>query len=318
MSVSTSAGYLTSGQVALLLMVSKGTVLRAVRSGTLHVVYTMPGGGLRFMPQEVERYRQSLQPAPQLRAAGAPPAAAGAAHAAGAATAGAGMFPAAASGDPPAPAVTAGTAPGLAESIGSVLALLAESVRVGATCVARHAQGSWQIEQLYDRAGMSLRVGTALPYSSVYGRALAEGRLPSLIVDDLRADARFAGATDNSTWRLGAFAVVPLAWSDGHLFGALCLLHPSARPRLREEMSQLRLAARIIMLALEAADLLEQAQAARHSLSATARLLAINDELAVLARESRRKARGLERTVARLQAEHTPRHEAAASLGPDA
>ena len=192
MSVSTTAKYLTSGQVARLLVVSKGTVLRAVRTGTLHAAYRMPGGGLRFLPADVDRYRQSLQLAPQLpavasTAAGPLPVPASAALVAGAATADAGTFPPAASVDLPSPAVIAGTSGRPAEIVSSVLTLLAKGVRVGATCVARRIQGHWQIDQLYDRAGMGLRVVTAPPYSSVYGQALAEGRLPSLLVEDLRA-----------------------------------------------------------------------------------------------------------------------------------
>ena len=60
-----------------------------------------------------------------------------------------------------------------------LLALLAESLQVGATCLARFDAGTWQIAQLHDRAGMGLRVGAVLPYSTVYGQDLADGSMPA-------------------------------------------------------------------------------------------------------------------------------------------
>jgi excisionase family DNA binding protein len=73
MAGSGNGGYLTSGQLATLLGVSKGTVLRAVAAGALHAAHTMPGGAKRFMPAEVERYAQRLRRTQQLQAAIAAP-----------------------------------------------------------------------------------------------------------------------------------------------------------------------------------------------------------------------------------------------------
>ena len=65
--ISRDAGYLTSGQVAQSLGVSKKTVLRAVETGALRVAYRMPGGALRFLQAEVERYIQRLELQERLR-----------------------------------------------------------------------------------------------------------------------------------------------------------------------------------------------------------------------------------------------------------
>src|SRR5579859_1383776 len=55
--------YLTSGQVARLLGVSKGTILRAVQRGELRAASRMPGGSLRFLVADVDAYSQRLRTA---------------------------------------------------------------------------------------------------------------------------------------------------------------------------------------------------------------------------------------------------------------
>lgn len=279
MSDSTNVEYLTSGQVARLLTVSKGTVLRAVKDGALRAAYTMPGGGLRFLPPEVERYAQRLHRAPRLCAGTATatrtlpdadhtaqevdsgdPNSAQAASPAGTVVDAAGTrqpTPSTHEQDPP---LIAG-ATARADAVSNMLAFLAESLRVGATCLACVEEGRWQIDRVYDRVGMGLRVGTSLPLSPVLSRALADGLLTSLIVDDIQADARFAD-TASAPWSIGALTAVPLTWKAGRLYGALCTLHPSARPVPREEMTLLQLAGRIIMQVVEATAQLDTAREA--------------------------------------------------------
>ena len=291
------AGYLTSGQVARLLGVSKGTVLRAVTAGRVHAAYTMPGGALRFMPAEVERYVQWLRRARQLDAAIAPSS---------------GLVPilletAPGRGEPQVPELLSAPPRGEAvetpdsfesaasawellalrsestpqdaqEETAMLLALVAESLQVGAACLARLEVGMWQIVAFHDRAGMELHVGGLLPHGAVFGPGLARGTIPALIVEDLHADARYAAAVADATGGVGAITAVPLAWADGQPFGVLCTLHPHARSVASGEIPLLRLAGRMLLQAELAARALAREQQAARQAAVFAAMIEYSDD----------------------------------------
>ncbi len=265
-------GYLTSGQVAGLLGVSKRTVLRAVESGTLHAACKMPGGASRFIPPDVEQYAQHLRLRERMRASAEASARDEAVlgKSAPGASAGHGQpipaipLPAAASRDassrPPVVSgleqlslLSTGGQNNAQEDTTNILTLVADSLRVGATCLARVVDGRLQIEQLYDRVGMGLRAGDPVPCSAVYEQGLDDSNTPVLIVEDVRADVRFAANAVSSDWRAGAVTVVPISWTDGRLYGALCTFHPHARHVPSGETALLRLAGRMVMQAAETA-----------------------------------------------------------------
>ena len=66
----------------------------------------------------------------------------------------------------------------VAEQATILLALVAESLQIGATCLARFDDGTWQIAQFHDRAGMGLRVGAPLPSVPSMGKAWLMGAYP--------------------------------------------------------------------------------------------------------------------------------------------
>ena len=300
MAGSRDAGYLTSGQVARLLGVSKGTVLRAAVAGTLHTAHVMPGGALRFMPAEVERYVQWLRRTQQLQATLAAtanlvpilredvPDAADrdlpeprATLPAGASVETVGPSPPLASGWDLLFSRIDSTPGDVAENATTLLALVAESLQVGGTCLARPDGGTWRIAQFHDRAGMGLQAGALLPYSPVYGQDLADGGMPSLIVEDLRADARFAGDTATADWHVGALTAIPLVWADGQVYGALCTLHPHARSVSSGEIPLLRLAGRMLVQAAQAAAALERERNAARRAAVFAAMVEYSDDAIV-------------------------------------
>lgn len=64
------ASYLTTGQVAARLGISKPTLLRAVHRGAIRPSYRTPGGYLRFRASTVETYARALSTHPGLRTVG--------------------------------------------------------------------------------------------------------------------------------------------------------------------------------------------------------------------------------------------------------
>ena len=275
MAITTGAGYLTSGQIARLLGISKWKVLHAEEAGELRSSYTMPGGGLRFMPAEVERYAEHLRLKDQLRRKRSKPSREQPGVDASIRPQSQASFHAAQAGGLRQPLVAGleRLTPTLAERresalelLSSILTLLADSLQVGGTCIARVVDGAWKIEQFYDRVGMGLRVGGPLPYSAIYGDALSDGTLPSLIVEDVRADAGFADAAAIAKWRVGSFTAVPLAWQDGRPYGALCTFHPQARHVSSGELPLLLLAAHMVMQAMDADALRERERQATRKL----------------------------------------------------
>ena len=114
---------------------------------------------------------------------------------------------------------------------------------------------------------MGLRVSGPLPYSAIYGDALGDGSVPSLIVEDVRADAGFAAAAATAKWRVGALTAVPLAWADGRSYGALCTFHPQARHVSGGELPLLLLAAHMVMQAMNVDAMSERERQATRGLA---------------------------------------------------
>jgi PAS domain S-box-containing protein len=265
-----------------------------VQRDALRAARTMPGGGLRFRPHDIEAYagrvaskRRPQSVATLLQLPPDPPA----------------NYPAL---DNPVPTHQPPTRPqavqpddtvvaGLErlsimangslvtveDHVADILALLAESLEVGLVCLARSMDGAWQLEACHDRMGMAFRSGASLPFSDVYGDDLREGRLYSVIVADVHADARFAGLAAATRQGIGALTLVSLHQPEGALYGVLCTMHPYARSVPNGEPALLRLAGRMVMHAREAAALrAAEQQAARRLAASEARFRALCDHSA--------------------------------------
>lgn len=265
--------YLTSGQAARRLGVSKRTVLRAASRGDLPVAQQLPGGALRFRAADLDAALR-----PQVgRAAGAPlqpdrPAERGAL------LDGVARLARAATADP----ADSGTL------IDDTLALLADVLQVGAAFLA-HAGGTpWLIERAHDRMGLGLAAGAPVPLWEGIGAAVESGDLPVLIVADLQRDARFA-ADAYSAAGIGSYAAVRLAHAGGRAPGLLGIVDPAARSIAPAEVSLLQLAGRIITQAIDleetlraerrlAQGLAEAERFARGVLDALSAAVAVLDE----------------------------------------
>ena len=241
--------YLTSLQVARLLGISKRTVLNAVTAGDLRAVYRMPGGAYRFKAPDVERYAEwrvlKHQVEEQARAVVRTQARRAEGRSIAAWADQISTISKDRLGD-------AGT------EIGDVLALLAGSLQVGAALVTRSEDGAWPIAYVHDRAGMGLRAGVLLPWGELFAHAMGSGSAASLIVEDVRTDARLSAIADLPLSGVGSLTAVPMFTAGGQLYGALCTLHPSTRPVPSGELSTMRLAGRMVVQALEAAALRER------------------------------------------------------------
>jgi len=265
-----AGGYLTSSQVARLLGISKRTVLYAVDAGELRAAHRMPGGAYRFMTPDVERYAQRRALAQQRldqvrdeshatngRRADAPAARGESRGADVKSQAGAIESHAGGVGGSMTSAivrladVVTQCQGGTASEIADILELLADSLIVGMTLVARVQDGVWRVEYVHDRMGMGLHPGDRLPYA---GHLARTGNVAgSFVVEDVHSDARFMDVGVAPACRVGAMAAIPLTWADGAAFGALYALHPTARSLPSGAIALMRLAARLTMQTLETA-----------------------------------------------------------------
>jgi hypothetical protein len=115
-----------------------------------------------------------------------------------------------------------------------------------------------------DTASFFLAPGGALPQNQTYCHHILAGRLPSIITD-VRGTALAAEMPVTEIAKIGAYASVPLRFSDGTFYGTLCAASHAAKPDLGyRELQFLHVFARIV------ADQVE-----REQLQSTARELEI-------------------------------------------
>ena len=109
--------------------------------------------------------------------------------------------------------------------------------------VFRHLRG--------DGASFGVDNGTEIDFEDTYCKRVLSGRLPNLI-PDLRADDRASALKVHPSVEVGAYASVPLRFSDGRLFGTLCAASRVAQPSLGyRELQFLHVFARLISDQLE-------------------------------------------------------------------
>ncbi len=102
-----------------------------------------------------------------------------------------------------------------------------------------------------DAASFGFAEGARLDLEETYCQRVLRGRLPNLITD-VRADPRAASLSITGTANVGAFASVPLRFSDGELYGMLCAASHAAAPELGyRELQFLHVFARMVCDLLE-------------------------------------------------------------------
>ncbi len=251
--------YLTSGKVARLVGVSKGTVLRAVQRGDLVPALKMPGGSLRFVPTAVDAYARTLgielppgaartshQPSPRRGRYAARRTAGGAEPVYTWRTFNEAQPHAAFQAGVERLASMDTSTESVDTLVGNVLALLAGSLRAGATGISREMAGQWHIDHLHDRMGMGMIEGAGDEFSPAFGTAVAPVGLDTLIVEDVRQDARFPNLASAPTGII-AFVAVQLVDLNGRLVGTLFAAYPHVRTVSSDEINLLRLSGTILV-----------------------------------------------------------------------
>jgi PAS domain S-box-containing protein len=106
-----------------------------------------------------------------------------------------------------------------------------------------------------DGASFGLAKGLSMAREDTYCQRMLDGRIPNLI-SDVGADDRTAALPITRVAHVGAFATVPLTFTDGSLYGTLCAASHDAKSLDYRELQFLKVFARLI------ADQLERQKAA--------------------------------------------------------
>jgi hypothetical protein len=123
-----------------------------------------------------------------------------------------------------------------------------------------------------DAESFGVREGQGIPLDQTYCQRILAGRLPNLM-PDVRADERTASMPITEACNMGAFASVPLTFSNGELYGMLCAGSHEAKPELAyRDLQFLHVFARMIADQLER-DVLRDKAGALELQAATARTL---------------------------------------------
>ncbi len=113
--------------------------------------------------------------------------------------------------------------------------------------------------------------GMAIPLEETYCQRVLDGRLPNLI-PDVRGDDRAASLPITEASDVGAFASVPVVFSDGRFYGTLCAGSHDPKPDLGyRELRFLHVLARLVADVLER----EQLQLRTNDLEQTAHRLEV-------------------------------------------
>lgn len=100
----------------------------------------------------------------------------------------------------------------------------------------------------------SIRSGWSDPLDDTYCQRIVDGRLPE-VVPDARHDPRTADLPATQTLSIGSYLGVPVALSDGQLYGTLCSLHPLPDAALGvKDVRVLRVVAHAVAELLESAE----------------------------------------------------------------
>jgi HD domain/GAF domain len=146
-------------------------------------------------------------------------------------------------------------------SVDSAVAAVRELLGMELAFSSRFVDGHQVLEVLRgDAESFGVREGIAVPLDQTYCQRVLAGRLPNLI-PDVRGDERAASLPITEAADVGAFASVPLTFSDGRCYGTLCAGSHQAKPSLGyRDLQFLHVFARIVADQLERDELAQRAQ----------------------------------------------------------
>lgn len=146
-------------------------------------------------------------------------------------------------------------------SVDRAVAAVRELLGMEVAFSTRFADGL-QVVEVVRGEGESFGVhqGLARPLDQSYCERVLAGRLPNLL-PDVRADERAASLPITEAAGIGAFASVPLVFSDGRRYGTLCASSHEPKPALGyRDLQFLHVFARIVADHLERDELAYRAQ----------------------------------------------------------
>ncbi len=150
-------------------------------------------------------------------------------------------------------------------SVDSAVAAVRELLGMELAFSTRFVGGYQVIEVMRgDAESFGVHEGLAMPLEQTYCQRVLAGRLPNLI-PDVRADHRAASLPITEAANVGAFASVPLTFSDGRCYGTLCAGSHQPKPSLAyRDLQFLHVFARMVADQLERDELAARAHELEH------------------------------------------------------
>ena len=152
--------------------------------------------------------------------------------------------------------LTAGLPPRPDVLIPAVLKLLADSLDVGLCYVSRVVDTTLHVAYVYDRDGLDLAPGTAMPLDQTFCAWLPRAERASMVVEDTDANPDLARSAPTGL-DARSYTGVALVAADGSRYGTLCTLNRAPRSARVGEIALLDFAGRLVMGAVESAERLE-------------------------------------------------------------
>lgn len=154
------------------------------------------------------------------------------------------------------------------EAVNAVLVFLQHRLGFDLCMFTRVEEDDWVVLQIQDRS-YGIPRGKVLRWANSFCKQMVAGQGPR-IAPDSQAVPAYAAASVASQLTIGAYAGVPLHYEDGRLFGTLCAINPTPKPRsLEAELPLLELLGRMLnsllvaeLRLVEQARRLERAEAA--------------------------------------------------------
>ena len=133
------------------------------------------------------------------------------------------------------------------ESVEGVLGAAREELGMDVAFVSEFAHQRMVFRKLVGEAeSFGWREGGSVPLDDTFCRLLLEGRLPN-VIPDAKADGRVRFLEVTGKADIGSYVGAPIRFSDGTLYGTLCVLSHSPEPSLVERDGQfLRVLARLV------------------------------------------------------------------------
>src|SRR5918998_2432727 len=127
--------------------------------------------------------------------------------------------------------LASGRAPDLVER---TLALAREALGMEVAFVSKFTEERMEFRALEgDAESFGWREGGGVPLEGTFCKRVVEGSLPG-VVPDAKSDGRVSGLEVTHEAGICSYVGVPLRFSDGRVYGTLCCLSHSPKPRLRE------------------------------------------------------------------------------------